>query len=211
MYEELKHVLDGLKSTHYSEGEVIFRINDPAEEFYYLKSGLALTVATTHDGQERAVMTTWPGRTFGTASFCCRCERRSTAIAAKPCEVVTVNWSTYRTLLARYPDLAQFLSYELAVDTQALFDQLLEGSVLDADVRVARYISRRIDRQQCSHQNGTITIEYTQDFIGKTLGISRWSVNQALARFRKNGWLTTNYGIISVIAPDELRKFAFDI
>ncbi|MBR5381153.1 MAG: Crp/Fnr family transcriptional regulator [Oscillospiraceae bacterium] len=208
MYEEIKRVLSGLRARRFDEGEVIFRIGDMADSFFFLKSGLAMTVAATNDRQERTVMTTWPGRTFGAASFCCRCFRRSTAIAAKPSEVVSVNWGTYRSLIDTYPDMAHFLASELAEDVNSLFDQMLEDSVLDADAKVARYIVHRIDRRQCTVKDGVFSIEQTQDFIGRILGISRWSVNQALTRFRAAGWLSTSYGAITVLDLNGLRQFA---
>lgn len=211
MYEEIKRVLSGLRARRYDTGEVIFRIGDMADSFFFLKSGLSLTVATTNDGHERTVMTTWPGRTFGAASFCCRCQRRSTEIAAKPSEVVQINWGTYRSLLDSHPDMAQFLASELAEDVHSLFDQMLEDSVLDADAKVARYIVHRIDRRQCTVNDGVFSIEQTQDFIGRILGISRWSVNQALTRFRGAGWLSTNYGSITVLNLEGLRNFASEI
>lgn len=208
MYEDIKRILGNLRARHYDTDEIIFRIGDVSEEFYFLKSGLSITVATTQDGHERAVMATWPGRTFGTASFCCRSHRRTTAIAAKPCEVVGINWNTYRSLLSLYPNMSQFIAAELALDTQELFDQILEGSVLDSDSKVARYIMRRIDRNQCSIEDGLYSLEFTQDLIGRILGISRWSVNQSLMRFRKAGWVTTSYGNITILDPVSLKAFA---
>ena len=52
MYEEIKRVLSGLRSRKYDSGEVIFRIGDIADSFFFLKSGLSLTVAKTNDGSK---------------------------------------------------------------------------------------------------------------------------------------------------------------
>ena len=125
--------------------------------------------------------------------------------------MVQISWGTYRSLLDNHPDMSQFLASELAEDVNSLFDQMLEDSVLDADAKVARYIVHRIDRRQCIEDNGVFSIEQTQDFIGKILGISRWSVNQALTRFRAAGWLATKYGSITVLDLDGLRNFASEI
>lgn len=194
---------------HYKPGELIFSQGDEAVSFYYIKSGLSLTFTIFEDGRERNILISWPDRIFGASTFFERVPRRASAIALKACDVIEIDTSAYRECVRRFPKFQELLLYELSRDIGVLFEQQADSSLLSADTNVARFICRRLKFGQFIPKGAKPVLKYTQDFIAGVLGLSLWSVNQALADFREKGWIETGHGRIAVLDPDSIRAFAY--
>ena len=102
------------------------------------------------------------------------------------------------------PDMMEELSREVAV----LFEQLADSSLLDSDVKVARFLCRRVEREHCVRRGAKVLVELSQELISRILGLSRWSVNQALGRLRAEGWVDTGYGAVRITDYPALQTFA---
>ncbi|NLV49214.1 MAG: Crp/Fnr family transcriptional regulator [Clostridiales bacterium] len=191
-------------------GEIIFHQGDEARELFYLISGLSLTYTILEDGRERNILISWPGRLFGGSTFFEGVNRRASAIALKTCEVIPIDRELYEECRREVPNFTDIIISELSKDVGVLFEQLVDSSLLSADIKVARFICRRIVHGQCSVLDGKPVLDYTQDFIASVLGLSRWSVSNALSSFREMGWISTNYGKLVVLDADSIRRFGYE-
>lgn len=54
-------------------------------------------------------------------------------------------------------------------------------------------------------------VNLSQSTIGTLLGVSRQSVNEALARLREQGVVETGYRLIRVVDPDRLESMAYEV
>lgn len=208
-----KEIVDYLLSRQtmrvYDPGEIIFSQGDEASEFYFFVSGLSLTYTIFPDGRERNILITWPGRIFGASTFFEGAPRRASAIAIKRCEVLTIGQELYQACCAQFPDFRDELIREISTDLGTLFDELADASLLNAEVRVARFLCRRFANGQHEGTSEVPVFNYTQNFISDVLGVSRVSVSSALSQLAGRGWLTTNYGKITVTDPKALRAYAY--
>lgn len=193
----------------YAQGETIFSQGETPREFYYLLSGLSLTFSLLADGQERNVLITWPGRFFGAATMFEGVDRRSSAIALKPCRVLVISQEVYAACAGKYPAFTTLLLQAISADLGTMFEQLVDSSLLDANTNVARFICRRLTQRQYSLKNGLPQLRYTQEFIARVLGISRPSVSLALGALSANGWISTSYGTITVLDSAGLCAYAY--
>ena len=75
-------------------------------------------------------------------------------------------------------------------------------------MKVARFLCRRVEREHCVRRGAKVLVDFSQDLISRMLGLSRWSVNQALSRFREEGWVDTGYRAIQITDYPALRTFA---
>ena len=91
-----------------------------------------------------------------------------------------------------------------------LFEQLVDSHLLSSDVKVARFICRRLVHGQYTEKGASLVLDYTQTFIAVVLGLSRWSVNQSLSAMKKKGWVETGHGKLTVLAPEKIREFAYN-
>ena len=194
----------------YEPGEIIFRQGEIPTELFYLISGLSLTYTVFEDGRERNILMTWPGRLFGAATFFEVAPRRSSAIAIKPCEVIVIDKDCYRQCCQLFSDFQEFILQELSKDIGALFEELADSSMLSADIRVARFLCRRLAEGQYSGTAESPELHYSQEFLAHVIGISRISVSQVISRFAQRKWIATSYRKITILDPAALRAFSYD-
>ena len=93
-------------------------------------------------------------------------------------------------------------------DVAVLLEQLADSSLLESDVKVARFLCRRVEREHCVRRGAKVLLDYSQDLISRMLGLSRWTVNQVLSQFKEAGWVDTGYRVIEITDYDALRGFA---
>lgn len=197
------------KSKTYKPGEIIFSQGEPATEIFYLICGLSLTYTIFEDGRERNILMTWPDRLFGASSFFEGAPRRASAIAINPCQVIAVDRSTYDQCCRSFPDFPEYVLRELSRDIGALFDELADSSMLSADVRVARFLCRRLANGQHSGTDEQPELLYSQELLAHVIGISRVSISQVISRFAQKGWIATGYRKITILDAAALRRCAY--
>lgn len=208
--EILDYLTHCRKIKSFAPGEIIFRQGEIPNELFYLIDGLSLTYTVFEDGRERNILMTWPGRLFGAATFFEVAPRRSSAIAIKPCEVIVVDRTCYQECCWLFPDFQEFIMRELSKDIGALFEELADSSMLSADVRVARFLCRRLAEGQCSGTAQFPELHYSQEFLAQVIGISRISVSQVISRFVDHGWISTGYRKISILNPSAIKAYAYE-
>ncbi len=208
-----QEIVDFIRQTQtprcFSSGEILFSQGDEAKEFYYLLSGLSLTYTLLEDGRERNILISWPDRIFGASTFFEKVPRRASAIAIKPCQVLAINQALYQACCQKFPDFQEILIYEISKDLGTLFDELADTSMMNAELRVARFLCRRFANGQHSGSDNQPELPYTQDFIASVLGMSRMSVSKAVSSLVARQWIETNYGMIRVLDPQSLRNYAY--
>ena len=198
----------GTKKT-FEPGEIIFYQGEAATAFFYLESGLSLTYTIMEDGRERNILISWPGRFFGASTLFEQVPRRASAIAIRRCEVLVITRQLYEDCARRYPGFVRLLLQELAMDLGVLFEQLSDSALLQADIKVARFICRRLVHGHYQTEQGVPVLCYTQEFIASVLGLSRWAVNQSLTKLRACGWIRTGHGKITVLDAAAIRRYGY--
>lgn len=193
----------------FSSGEILFSQGDAANEFYYLLSGLSLTYTLLEDGRERNILISWPDRIFGASTFFEKVPRRASAIAIKPCQVLVIDEALYLDCCQRFPDFQEILLREISMDLGTLFDELADASMMNAELRVARFLCRRFANGQHTGTEDQPELPYTQDFIANVLGMSRMSISKAVGSLSARHWIETSYGMIRVLNPEALRAYAY--
>ena len=98
----------------------------------------------------------------------------------------------------------------MSKDIGALFEELADSSVLSADVRVARFLCRRLAEGQYSGTETAPELHFSQEFLAQVLGISRISVSQVISRFAAQGWLSTGYRKINILNPSAVQVYAYE-
>lgn len=210
MEQEILDYLRELRAgREYNRGEMIFRQGERADAFFYLESGLSLTFTLVPDGRERNILISWPGRLFGASTFFEKAPRRASAVALETCRVLAIDRRVYDLCKVRFPSFLEAVLLEISIDAGVLFEQLADSALLSADVKVARFICRRVSAGQCQYREGRLMLPYTHSFIAHVLGLSRWSVSQALGKFRERGWLETEYGALRLLDLEAIRRFAY--
>jgi len=207
--EIVDYLLEKQPPRCFEPGEILFSQGDMATEFYYLVSGLSLTYTIFEDGRERNILISWPDRIFGASTFFEEVPRRASAIAIRPCEVVVIGRELYEACCAAFPEFKEIIIAEISKDIGVLFDELADASMINSDIRVARFLCRRLANGQHEGSDEVPVLPFTQDFIANVLGISRASVNQAISLLSSKGWIETQYGKIRLLDAKAIRAYAY--
>lgn len=207
--EIVDFLLERQSVRRFQPGEILFSQGDMATEFYYLVSGLSLTYTIFEDGRERNMLISWPDRIFGASTFFEKVPRRASAIAIRPCEVIVIGRELYEACCEEFSDFKELIIAEISKDIGVLFDELADASMINSDIRVARFLCRRLANGQHEGPEDAPILPFTQDFIASVLGISRTSVNQAVSMLASRGWLETSYGKIRLLDTKAMRAYAY--
>ena len=193
----------------YRPGEMIFRQGDIDENFYFMKTGLALAYVLSEEGKERSLLIIWPEHFFGVSNFFAGKAHMTSSIATKHSELIAVDRAAFQRCKKLIPELTDILAFTMAKDVGTLIQEITDNAMCTSDEKVARFICRRVGEGRFTVQDGCMVLEYTQDFIASIVGASRWSVNQSLMALRDRGWLATKYGTIIIKDYDAIRRFGY--
>lgn len=194
-----RSLAQGRISQHYDEGQLIYLQDTEPAHFYYLLSGRVRSFISDQDGTERTLTLYPAGSLFGEASFFDDCPRVSSAVAADPCEIISIDRDTVTRAIARDPDLAMALLKYLARTVRMLSDHVDDITFRPADQRVASFLLA-----QETGSGGTLAC--TQDEIASAVGASRVTVSRVLSRFSKKGWVETGYRLLRLVDRNALER-----
>lgn len=192
----------------YEPGEMIFRQGEPEDCLYFVREGMALVYTVTADGKERNVLVSWPEHFSGLATFFEGGPHRSSGVALERCVVSVISRREFTRACAEFPEIWGLIATELSREVGLLLQQTVDSSLLTAEERVARFFVRRYAEGRFQQTERGLEMRFTQEFISRVAGLSRWAVNQAIQSMKKRGWLTTRYGIITITDMEAILEFS---
>jgi CRP-like cAMP-binding protein len=131
--------------------------------------------------------------------------RRYDVIALRDTRVACMRHETFHWLLDHSIAFNRFIINQIN-ERLGLFIGLLESErLLDIDARVARAVAALF--HPVLQPGLELCISISQEEIGYLAGVSRQRVNRALQTLEQAGFLTTQYGGVTVLDLDALRRF----
>lgn len=183
-----------------SKGSIIYHQGDKADYFYYLKKGRVKVVMTSPDGMEKTLSTASSGEILGEAAFFDKMPRISSACALTNIELVAVNEQKLLSLIKENPQLAVELLEIQASRIRQLSAQIDSMAFMKADGRIARLLLQSAD--------GDNVVKLTHEEIAGIVGVSRVTVSKTLGKFKRLGFLKTDYGKILITKSNKLREIS---
>ena len=144
-----------LEETQIANGETLFKIGDPGDSLYIVRSGLVEMFVKDHTGEKILLTTAGPGDLFGELSLLDNGPRAATAVALEDTELLVLDRGDLLLFLRRKPDAALDL---MTVMGQRLrrSDELLRG-------RVSRNANEEIEDKRTA-------VEKSADWIAEFSG-----------------------------------------
>lgn len=167
---------------------VVFFQGDPPDALYIVRQGEVRIVHHAEDGRELILNRLAAGAVFGEIALLDGAPRTATAIVTTDAELLRLPRPAFVELLARRPELAQGLIRLLCQRLRASGARLEEGALLSAEGRVARYLLRVAALHGTEVPGGIrLDLHLPQHTLGAAVGLSRQTVNAALATLREAG------------------------
>ena len=174
----------------FGPNQVIFHLGDPGGLLYVISRGKVKISHTTPEGQEVVLAILGPGDFFGELALIDEAPRSATAVALGPSEMWTLHREEFVHFITDNPEFALHVLKTLARHIRRLNMQLADIFFLDLPGRLARTLLHLAEQYGRHTTDGTvIDLSLTQTDLAEMTGATRVSVNKALGRFRRAGWI----------------------
>lgn len=191
---------------HLRAGQVLCRMDEPAEHLYVLLKGRVQLSRPMRSGHEVLVSVLVPGDPFG---LVCLLNRRArymgTAEAIEDGEAMVWDRKTVQRLASLYPQLtANALTVAIAMVAQfALRHEALIAAT--APERLARALSG-LGVQSGAHSPDGIDVRINNEQLAALADISAFTVSRQLQQWDRDGVVKKHRGGVRIVDPDRLLR-----
>jgi len=193
-------------SVTYTDGQLIQARGDTNPTLSIVKSGTVRMGQIGLDGGYTGMAVLGPGQFFGEFTIFGGLPREFDAFAVGPTVVEHINGTRFDRLLDKHRGIR---SYFLAFLAQRLHAAL---SFVD-DLRQLPLPARVGKTLHMMHQSDSTSpsIKVTQTELAEMLGVTRVSINKALAELEEEGLLSRAYGQIQIPSSQKLSRWVRDL
>ena len=195
--DDFARALQGTLERSVPAGGYICRKGEPVDHWHAVIEGLAKMSSDWVTGKTASFTGIADGGWFGEGSMLKNEPRRYDVIALRDTRVACMRSETFHWLLDHSIAFNRFIIHQLN-ERLGLFIGLL-------DARVARTMAALFHPILQPGMEARVAI--SQEEIGYLAGVSRQRVNRALKTLEEAGFLTAEYGGITVLDLDGLRSF----
>lgn len=186
-------------------GGFVCRKGEPAEFWLGVIEGL-LKISSDWVTGKTATLSGMPtGGWFGEGSLLKSERLRYDAIAMRDSRVAFMRRETFQWLLDHSIAFNRFLLTQLNERLGQFIGTLESERLLDTDARVARALASLYN--QVLFPGTAHNLAISQEEIGYLAGISRQRVNRSLKVLEDAGFLSVEYGGVTIVDLDGLRSF----
>ncbi len=172
--------------------QIIFHHGDPAGLLYIITSGKVKITHTTPDGQEALLAIMGNGDFFGELALLDDSPRSATVQALEPTDTLTLHRDEFIRYIRENPNFALHVLQTLAQHIRRMNNQISDIFFLDLPARLARQLLHLAeDHGRVTPDGILIDLTLTQTDLAEMVGATRVSINKAIGRYRRAGWLDT--------------------
>ena len=187
---------------------VVYSVGDPADCVYVLKRGVVKIASLQPDGHEMLLALLRAGEVFGEEAVLDEAPRDHSAEAYEDALICVMSKPEFMGLMRNHPDMAfavtkliglRFRTFRLRVE------QLLFKS---ASARLAFALLELAREHGVNDSRGVLLpLKLSQGDIANLIGLTRESVNMALADFRRLGLVVLEGRVIRLPEPQALAGY----
>jgi len=190
---------------HYEGGTVIQRKGESSDSWLGVIDGLLKVSADGGGGKTMTFMGVPSGGWFGEGSLLKRELRRYDVVALRDSMVCWIPRHTFDWLLESSIPFNRFLLMQLSERLGQFIGLVEHERLLSPDARVARCLEALLN--PTLYPNASSRISISQEEVGYLSGVSRQRANQALKVLEEIGLVTVEYGAITVLSLDGLKRY----
>jgi CRP/FNR family transcriptional regulator, cyclic AMP receptor protein len=187
------------------QGSLVCRRGEPVDYWVGVLDGLVKMSSVSADGKQMSYTGISSGGWFGEGSLLKEEPRRYDIVALRDCQIVYMPRATFMRLLDTSVAFNRFLLVQLNERLSQFIGMVEHDRLLGPDARLARNLAALFNPHLYPGVGPMLPI--SQEEIGQLVGLSRQRVNQALKRLEQEGLLKVEYGGVTVLRLDGLRRF----
>jgi len=201
---ELRQIESFIRLTTYKAGRTIFQKGDPGRGMMMVVSGRVKFVSPI-GSNEAFLGVAGPGEVFGEIALLDGGPRTAGAVALEDTELLVLDRRDFLPLIQRHPSAFTSLLEVLCLRIRAATEMVEDSMFLDLPARLGRALRRLAERSGTQVENGVrIDIQFSQRELGRTVGVTRESVNKQIKVWRDRGVLDMCEGHIVILDMEAL-------
>lgn len=205
--DEADELAERLIPRRFSPGQIIFHLGDPGGLLYIITSGKVKIAHTTPDGQEALLAILGKGDFFGELALLDESPRSATAESLAVTETLTLHRTEFMRFIDLHPNFARHVLTILARRIRHMNNQISDIFFMDLPGRLARTLLMLGEKHGVEAEDGiVIDLSLTQTDLAEMTGATRVSVNKALGRFRRQGWVKVKGRKFMLINQEALQE-----
>jgi CRP-like cAMP-binding protein len=189
--------------------EVLYLPGDAGDRIYLLKRGVVKISALTDEGKEIILALLRPGEVFGEEAVLEEAPRDHMAEAYEDALICVITRQDFMGILRAHPEMVfkvtKLVGFRLKTLRNRVEGLLFKG----APARLAQTLL------DLAHEHGVrdaqgilLPLKLSQQDLASLIGVTRESVNLALADFRSRGLIETEGRALRLLRPEALRALA---
>ncbi|MGH8752094.1 MAG: Crp/Fnr family transcriptional regulator [Burkholderiales bacterium] len=203
--EQLSRVEDEVVERTVPAGGFVCRKGEPVDHWIGVIEGLVKMSSVSPAGKPVTFIGIADGGWFGEGSLLKTEARKYDVVALRDSRIAYMPRATFTWLLDTSLDFNRFLLMQLN-ERLALFISLVEfDRMLEPDARIARCLASMFNPYLNPGMGTRLNI--SQEEIGLLAGASRQRANQALQILEKAGLIRVEYGGVTILDVEGLRRF----
>jgi CRP/FNR family cyclic AMP-dependent transcriptional regulator len=204
--EDLQRLSARLQPRRYEQGEVIFHRDDVGTALYLIRKGEVTIRLSSPEGKEVTLALLRRGESFGELALLDAEPRSTDAVAREETSLLSLNREDFRRFLVERPEVVPALLAELSRMVRRVTQLVHDANFLDARARLARVLLDLAEVQgQPAAEGVTLSSRLTQTELASLCGLTRESTNRWLRFYAREGLLSYEDGLITLLAPENLR------
>lgn len=203
--DHVQKVEDEIVERFIPAGGYVCRKGDPVDHWMGVLDGFLKMSSISPEGKTVTFSCMLAGGWFGEGSLLKTEPRRYDVVALRDTRVAYMPRSTFTFLLDNSIPFNRFLLHQLN-ERLGLFISLVEyDRMLDPDTRVARCLAAMFNPYL--NPGSSMQLQISQEEIGYISSVSRQRANQALQLLEKKQLLSVDYGGITILNLEGLRRY----
>ena len=188
-----------------SEGTFVCRRGEPVECWIGVVDGLVKISSVSAEGKAVTFTGIPPGGWFGEGSLLKPDPWKYDAVALRASLIASLPRATFAWLLDSSIAFNRFLLMQLNERLGQFIGMLETDRLLDPEARIARCLAMLFNPHL--YPGVERRLQLSQEEIGYFSGISRQRANQALRALEEGGLLRVEYGGVTVLDIERLRRY----
>lgn len=171
-----------------SAGEVIYRMDDPADALYLVSGGMVKVSRLFPNGKEAILSVVGAQGSFGELQLCPGERRPTQAEALEPTSLIVLPRAELQRLIGVRPELALKVIGLVARRLAESQQWCATVSAYSAGERVASLLARLGREFGVPHPQGTeLRVKLNQEDLARMIGATRETVSHSLHKLRREG------------------------
>jgi len=193
----------------YAKDEVIYLRGDPGTAFYVIASGKVKIALTSPDGKELILRRLGPGGFHGELALLDDEPRSADAVATDAGVLLVLQRDAFRQFLSEHPDIATKLLGTVSQYLRRNAELIQDATFLDVPARLARILLELATEPGAAElppPGAIIPDRMKQGELASLVGATRESINKWLGSFEKQGLISYDKGLITLLRPSGLKQ-----